>query len=290
MMPQIRTHSPQPFDLMQPVKKFLLSALVIGTFAVYALHERLSGEQAVTVALKGTPGSQPPAGSTNTGAGSSSTSPTASTMPDGQYTGDSADAFYGMVQVSATIQSGRLTDVKFLSYPNDRRTSQEINSQAMPWLQSEAIQAQSAQVDLISGATLTSQAFVQSLQSALDRAHFTAIQGNTSSQQGSTNNNSSNTSAGQYRDGQYTGSIADAFYGNVQVKATIQGGKLSGVQFLSYPNDRRTSQEINSQAMPWLQSEAIQAQSAQVDLISGATLTSEAFVQSLQAALNQARG
>lgn len=94
----------------------------------------------------------------------------------------------------------------------------------------------------------------------------------------------------RYKDGEYTGPVTDAFYGNVQVKVVIQGGKITDVQWIDYPHDRRTSQEINYQATPWLKSEAIQAQSAQVDLISGATLTSEAFVQSLGSALNQAQG
>jgi uncharacterized protein with FMN-binding domain len=61
------------------------------------------------------------------------------------------------------------------------------------------------------------------------------------------------------------------------------------VTFLQYPNDRRTSVRINQQVMPWLQSEAVQAQNANVDIITGATLTSEAFAQSLQAALSNAR-
>jgi uncharacterized protein with FMN-binding domain len=261
---------------------------VIGTFAAYALHERLSADHGVSVALKGTPGAKAPSGST--APDTASATATSSALPDGQYTGDPADAFYGNVQVEAVIQSGKLADVRFLAYPSDRRTSQIINNQAMPWLKSEAIQAQSAQVDLISGATLTSQAFEQSLQSALNRAHFTAIQ-NSASAQPSNNNGGSNSSSagGQYKDGQYTGSNADAFYGNVRVEASVQNGQLTDVQFQDYPHDRRTSQEINSQAMPWLKSEAIQAQSAQVDLISGATLTSEAFVQSLQSALDQAR-
>ncbi|MEO8396215.1 MAG: FMN-binding protein [Chloroflexota bacterium] len=89
---------------------------------------------------------------------------------DGVYSGPSVDAFYGMVQVQATVQNGKLTDVKFLDYPHDRRTSQYINSQAMPWLTQEAIQAQSAYINIISGATLTSQAFAQSLYTALNQA------------------------------------------------------------------------------------------------------------------------
>ncbi len=96
-------------------------------------------------------------------------------------------------------------------------------------------------------------------------------------------------SQGQYKNGTYTGPVADAQWGYLQVQAVIQNGKLTNVQILEYPSDRRTSQRINSQALPWLQQEAIQAQSANVDIISGATLTSEAFAQSLQVALNSAK-
>jgi uncharacterized protein with FMN-binding domain len=93
---------------------------------------------------------------------------------------------------------------------------------------------------------------------------------------------------GQYKDGTYTGSSADAYYGTVQVQAVVQGGKLVTVNFLQYPSDRSTSRYINGQAMPMLQTEAIQAQSASVSGVSGATDTSAAFVQSLGSALSQA--
>lgn len=96
-------------------------------------------------------------------------------------------------------------------------------------------------------------------------------------------------SRGQYADGSYVGSVADAYYGYVQVKATVQGGKITAVDFLRYPNDRRTSEYINSQAMPYLESEALQAQSAQVDTVSGATDTSMAFRESLASALAKAK-
>ena len=93
----------------------------------------------------------------------------------------------------------------------------------------------------------------------------------------------------QYRNGVYTGDVVDAYYGNVQVKATVQGGKIADVQFLDYPKDRSTSVEINTQAMPILISEAIQSQTANVNIVSGATQTSLAFQKSLQFALNQAQ-
>ncbi len=95
---------------------------------------------------------------------------------------------------------------------------------------------------------------------------------------------------GQYKDGTYTGPEVDATYGLVQVQAVVQNGKIANVQFLEYPNDRRTSIRINSYAVPYLQQEAVQVQSANVDWITGATLTSEAFQMSLQAALAKAKG
>ncbi len=95
--------------------------------------------------------------------------------------------------------------------------------------------------------------------------------------------------AGQYKDGTYTGGVADAYYGNVQVQVAVSGGKIANVNFLDYPQDRGTSREINSQAMPILISEAIQVQNANVNIVSGATATSEAFRQSLASALTSAR-
>lgn len=96
-------------------------------------------------------------------------------------------------------------------------------------------------------------------------------------------------SSGQYRDGVYTGPSINVYYGDVQVQAIIQGGKLFNVTFLSYPNERSTSQAINNRAMPVLVQEAISAQSASVDAVSGASATSDGFTQSLSAALSQAK-
>jgi uncharacterized protein with FMN-binding domain len=94
---------------------------------------------------------------------------------------------------------------------------------------------------------------------------------------------------GQYIDGTYTGSLANAFYGYVQVQVSVSGGRVANVQFLQYPNSHGTSVFINQQAMPILISEAIQAQNAQVNGVSGATFTSSAFQQSLASALSQAQ-
>ena len=95
--------------------------------------------------------------------------------------------------------------------------------------------------------------------------------------------------AGAFVDGTYTGVVADAYYGNIQVEAVIQNGMLADVIFLQHPSDRNTSVRINNMAMPQLKSEAIQTQSANVNTISGASASSQAFSQSLQSALNQAK-
>jgi uncharacterized protein with FMN-binding domain len=97
------------------------------------------------------------------------------------------------------------------------------------------------------------------------------------------------TAAGSYKNGTYTGSVQDAFYGNIQVQAVIANGKITAVNFLQYPNDNRTSQYVNAQADPMLAQEAIQKQSSQVDIVSGASASSQAFQASLADALSQAK-
>ncbi|MFL5690921.1 MAG: FMN-binding protein, partial [Ktedonobacteraceae bacterium] len=99
----------------------------------------------------------------------------------------------------------------------------------------------------------------------------------------------SGTPGSLYKDGSYMGSVADAQWGYIQVKAIISNGKITDVQFLQYPNERDRSIMINNYADPQLTSEAIAAQSANVDIITGATDTSEAFIQSLSDALSQAK-
>lgn len=94
---------------------------------------------------------------------------------------------------------------------------------------------------------------------------------------------------GQYKDGSYTGVVSDAYYGNIQVKAIISGGKIIDVIFLQYPNDRANSVRVNTQAIPILKEEAIAAQNANVDVVTGATESSHAFIQSLESALAQAK-
>ena len=91
-----------------------------------------------------------------------------------------------------------------------------------------------------------------------------------------------------YVDGTYNGPTVDAYYGLIQIQAIVQGGRLVGIKVLQYPSDRRTSVAINRQALPMLRDEVVSAQSADVDIISGATLTSKAFIRSIRGALKKA--
>jgi uncharacterized protein with FMN-binding domain len=82
--------------------------------------------------------------------------------------------------------------------------------------------------------------------------------------------------------------VADAFYGNLQVTAVIQGGAIVDVQFPQYPTNGHSG-SVSATALPELKQEAIAAQSANVNIISGATQDSQAFQQSLASALAQAK-
>jgi uncharacterized protein with FMN-binding domain len=157
------------------MKKVFLSAVTILSFGLYALQKNFSNS---TTQDTFSPNDVLPSTTPTQQSESQLTMPQMGNMGhgmmsgylDGAYTGDNVDAYYGLVQVKVTIANGKITDVTFLKFPNDRHTSVYINSQAMPYLQQEAISAQSAKVDLISGATQTSIGFRKSLQSALNQA------------------------------------------------------------------------------------------------------------------------
>ena len=133
----------------------------------------------------------------------------------------------------------------------------------------------------------------QTTQSASGQTTSGGTSATTAAASSSTATSSASTTAAAanalYKDGQYDGNVADAYYGLVQVRAIIQGGKLTDVVFLSYPNDRSESIKINTYATPILKAEAIKAQSAKVNTVTGATNTSRAFINSLTSALSQAQ-
>jgi uncharacterized protein with FMN-binding domain len=86
------------------------------------------------------------------------------------FTGPAIPYYFGTAQVQVTMVNGKITAVTALQLPNEGRSAW-ISQQVEPILRSEVLATQSAQIDLISGATYTSQAYAQSLQGALDQAH-----------------------------------------------------------------------------------------------------------------------
>jgi len=121
--------------------------------------------------------SQPSPSPTDPGSPSSSPSPTPSPSPsptgaNGTFTGSDFPNRFGDVQVKVIISNGHITDVQPIQMPQDRAQSAYISQVAGPMLHDEVIQAQSAQIDIISGATYTSQSYAQSVESALQKAHL----------------------------------------------------------------------------------------------------------------------
>ncbi|MFD7448727.1 FMN-binding protein [Kitasatospora sp. NPDC059827] len=113
------------------------------------------------------------------GAGAASDSGSASPVPapapaaggaTRKVSGDTINTRYGPVQVQVTLAGSRITGVDVVKYPTEDRRDREINADALPTLNQEAISAQSAGIDAVSGATYTSDGYIRSLQSALDRA------------------------------------------------------------------------------------------------------------------------
>jgi uncharacterized protein with FMN-binding domain len=87
----------------------------------------------------------------------------------------------------------------------------------------------------------------------------------------------------------FNGSVVNTRYGPVQIQVQITDGKVSDVAVLEYPDSDGKSERINERALPELRSEVLTAQSANIDTVSGATYTSNAYASSLQSAIDQAR-
>lgn len=93
-----------------------------------------------------------------------------------------------------------------------------------------------------------------------------------------------------YKNGVYTGAVGSASqYGDIQVKVTIAGGKITDIEYLQFPSGGGHTAEVTAFAKPALKQEAIAKQSANIDTVTGATQDTEGFIQSLQSALDQAK-
>lgn len=114
-------------------------------------------------------GSGSSSGSSSSGS-SGSSSGSGSSSSTKTYNGDSVMTRWGVVQVQISVAGGKVTSANVLQVPSDNPRDQEINSYAVPILNQEVVSAQSANIDMVSGATVTSDGYLQSLQSAFDKA------------------------------------------------------------------------------------------------------------------------
>lgn len=114
------------------------------------------------------PGTSASAGSSSSS--SSGTSSSARQSKSGTFVGDPVSSQFSTIQVEVIVSGGKISDIKVLEDQDDEQRSAQIDGYATPILRSEALSAQSANIDVVSGATYTSQSYSQSLQSALDRA------------------------------------------------------------------------------------------------------------------------
>ncbi len=155
------------------MKKFIIGTAVLGIYGIYSVGIRhINPVIAKPATLAATSTSQKSRTTSTKAANNTAASGSGSTgkYKDGVYTGSSSYVYFGNVQVAVTIAKGKISNVKFLQFPNTHATSVYINQQAMPYLKQEAIQAQTSKVQIISGATFTSEGFIQSLQNALKKA------------------------------------------------------------------------------------------------------------------------
>ena len=135
------------------IVSWLLGTITAVTL-LFSYHTSTSGPATASETVVAAPAAPQPSGSG-----------TATTV-----TGSTASTRWGDVQVSITVTDGKITAVDVPEYPTGNGKDREINADALPVLTQETLAAQSADIDMVSGATVTSQGYLQSLQSALDKA------------------------------------------------------------------------------------------------------------------------
>ena len=153
-------------------RKVITSVLAVGTTIAIAIDGYLlflKADQARSTASTAS-SSTSTATSSSASSASSASSSTSSGLKDGTYSGKSVSTQRGDVQVQIKASGGKITTVNVLKYPSDNDHSQQINDQALPVYKKEAVEAQSADIQQVSGATVTYEGFTQSLQNAITQA------------------------------------------------------------------------------------------------------------------------
>ena len=144
---------------------------ISGLVLLFSYHTSRNEGSTVVAGPAASGGSASSSESSN-GSSNGSSSGSAGSTASGTYTGDSVMTRWGAVQVQITVADGKITAAEAVAYPQANPRDRQINAYALPVLAQEATKAQSADIDAVSGATVTSDGYIQSLQSAIDRAHL----------------------------------------------------------------------------------------------------------------------
>jgi uncharacterized protein with FMN-binding domain len=158
---------------MKRIVLWFMSTLTVVTL-LFGYHtstsSQLPGGSSSVLASPAGGGATTPGTTSGSTGGTTSGSTGGTTGSTATVTGDSTDTRWGPVQVQITVANGTITDVNVVDYPSGNGRDQQINSRALPILVKETLDAQSANIDMVSGATVTSEGYLGSLQSALDKA------------------------------------------------------------------------------------------------------------------------
>jgi uncharacterized protein with FMN-binding domain len=155
---------------MKRIATWFLSTVTV-VVLMFGYHTSTNSTLSATSqpAYVGSSGTSGSTSSTKSNGGSTGNS-NSNTSSSSTVTGDVAQTRWGPVQVELTVKAGSITEVRVLQYPTGNSTDEQINSYALPVLIQETLDGQSANIDMVSGATVTSVGYQQSLQSALDQA------------------------------------------------------------------------------------------------------------------------
>jgi uncharacterized protein with FMN-binding domain len=156
----------RPLPLPRPLTVTVVSIAAVGLVANFRVTPHVQKGRLAKVR----PSAPPAAAATAAPSPSHSTRRTPKAPSTRRISGAPIETAYGTVQVRLTLRGRRIVSITNVALPFDRNRSQEISQVAGPLLRQEALQAQSASIDIVSGATYTSNGYAQSLQSALDRA------------------------------------------------------------------------------------------------------------------------
>lgn len=143
------------------------------TFKTHSVGSLTAPPAAVGTPSASAGGGSGTSGGTGTSSGASPTPSStggAGTTSTKTVTGAAADTMYGPVQVQITVKNGKLTAADATVYPTETPRDAQINAYAIPQLEQETVAAGNAKINAVSGATYTSNGYIASLQSALDKA------------------------------------------------------------------------------------------------------------------------